>query len=170
MSLCLVLRAVETCALENNVYADLAPRELSSVGLSIDFKGLAVNGDSVILVVSSYGVKILTDLAAVAALSGIILEQVSKHRGLGQIVDSYYIVACSTEHLSESQTADTTETVDCNFYISHGIIPPNIFIHLLYYIYRKFASPFNRILHKNFIDFHTIRPARNRASRTPKVP
>ena len=68
--------------------------------------------------------KILTDLAAVAALSGIILEELSKHRRLGQVVDSYYIVALSTEHLSERKASDTAKAVNCNFNICHWNIPP----------------------------------------------
>ena len=46
VSLGLVLGAVETCALENNVNADLAPRKILSVLLSVDGQGLAVNSDS----------------------------------------------------------------------------------------------------------------------------
>ena len=42
VSLGLVLGAVETCALENNVNADLAPRKILSVLLSVDGQGLAV--------------------------------------------------------------------------------------------------------------------------------
>ena len=32
-----------------------------------------------------------------------------------EVVDSYYIVTLSAEHLTECETADTTETVNCNF-------------------------------------------------------
>ena len=124
VSLGLVLGAVETCALENNVNADLAPRKILSVLLSVDGQGLAVNSDSTLLIISGNGVKILTDLAAVAALSGIVLEELSKHRGLGQVVDSYYIVALSAEHLSECEASDTAKAVNCNFNICHWNIPP----------------------------------------------
>ena len=56
-----------------------------------------------------------TDLAAVTALSGIVLEKVSEHLGIGKIVDGNYLIALCAEHLSERKTADTTETVNSNF-------------------------------------------------------
>jgi hypothetical protein len=39
---------------------------------------------------------------------------VSQHLGGGQVVDSDNLEALSAEHLAESQTADTTETVNSN--------------------------------------------------------
>ena len=39
----LLLRSIETCALQNNVYIQLAPRQLSSVRNSIDGNLLAIN-------------------------------------------------------------------------------------------------------------------------------
>jgi hypothetical protein len=115
VSLALVLRAVETGALKNNVYADLAPRKLGSVSLSIDLKGLAVYGNGVSLIVSLYGVKILTYLAAVTALSGIILEKVGEHGRLGKVVDSNDLITLSAKHLSERKTTDTAKTINSNF-------------------------------------------------------
>ena len=115
MSLRLLLGAVETCALENNVNADLAPGELGSVSLGIDGKGLAVNCDSALLVISGNSMKVLADYAAVALLSSIILEKVSEHGGLCEIVDSNYLITRSIKHLSECKTTDTAETIDSNF-------------------------------------------------------
>jgi hypothetical protein len=115
VSLGLLLGAVETGALENNVNTDLAPRQLSSVCLCIDGQGLAVDSDGTSLIVSGNGVKVLTDDAAVALLRSIILEQVSEHRRLGQVVDCDDLVTLSAEHLTESQTTDTAETIDSNF-------------------------------------------------------
>ena len=69
----------------------------------------------------------LADLAAVAALSGIVLEKVSEHSRAGKVVDSDYLVALSAEHLTECQTADTTETIDCNFYRHDFILQKKIF-------------------------------------------
>ena len=127
VSLGLSLGYIETCALENNVNTELTPRKISSVGLSVDGDLLAVNDDSTgsyngLAIFSIYSglninsVKVLADSAAVAALSGIILEKVSEHLRLGKVVDSYYLIALCTEHLTECETADTAETVDCNFY------------------------------------------------------
>ena len=42
-----------------------------------------------------------------------------QHLGVGQVVDRDDFVALSAEHLTESQTADTSETVNCNLN-SHG--------------------------------------------------
>jgi len=60
-------------------------------------------------------VQILADLADVAALSGVVLEQVSQHSGAGQIIDGNYFVAFGAEHLSESQTSDTAKAINRNF-------------------------------------------------------
>ena len=54
-------------------------------------------------------------LSSVVALSGVVLQQVSQHLGGGQIVDGNNLEALSAEHLTESQTADTAKTVNCNF-------------------------------------------------------
>jgi len=116
VSLALLLGAVEACAFENNVNADLAPGKLVCLSHSIDLEGFAVNCDGTCLIVSLYSVKTFADLAAVAALRCIVLEQLSKHRGLGKIVDSDNFVAFSTEHLSESETANAAKTINSNFY------------------------------------------------------
>ena len=47
MSLCLSLGGIEACALQNYVNADLAPRKLSCVSLSIDLDILAINSDEI---------------------------------------------------------------------------------------------------------------------------
>ena len=114
MSLALRLGAVEACALEHYVDTELAPGQLSSVGLRIDGDFLAVNDDGVLACLNS--VEILTDGAAVTLLSGVVLEQVSEHGGSGKIVDRYYLVTLSAEHLSERKTTNAAEAVDCNFY------------------------------------------------------
>ena len=41
----LLLRSIETCALENYVNTQLTPRQLSSVGLCIDSDLLTINDD-----------------------------------------------------------------------------------------------------------------------------
>ena len=79
MSLSLSLGCVETCALKNYVNADLSPRKLSSVSLSVDCKSLAVNCESTSLIISCYCVKVFTDIATVTALSCILLEKLSDH-------------------------------------------------------------------------------------------
>ena len=59
-------------------------------------------------------IKPVTDLAAEGTLSGIVLQQVSQHLGAGQVVDCDDLVTLSIKHLTESQTTNTTETIDSN--------------------------------------------------------
>jgi hypothetical protein len=54
-------------------------------------------------------------VTVVTTLSGVVLEKVSKHRGLGEVVDSYDFVTLSTEHLTECETTDTAKAVNSNF-------------------------------------------------------
>ena len=63
MSLSLILGGVEAGALENYVYADLAPRKILRVFLSINGDLLAVNGDGVFAGLN--GVNFVSRLAAV---------------------------------------------------------------------------------------------------------
>ena len=119
MSHRLILGAVETGALKNNVNAKLAPRAVSSVLLSVDLKNLAVNRDGVSLVIGNNGVTVVT------TLSGIVLQKVSEHGSLGQVVDCNDLITLSVEHLTESQTSDTAKAVNGNFY-GHFCVPPSI--------------------------------------------
>ncbi len=114
MSHGLVLGAVETGALENYVYADLAPGQLAGVSLSINGDFLTVNDNGILACL--YSVQILTDHTAIALLSSVILQEVCEHSGVGQVVDGNYLITLSTEHLTESQTTDTAEAVNSNFY------------------------------------------------------
>ena len=127
MSLALCLRGIEAGAFENDVYAELAPRKVLSLGLRIDGDFLSVNDDGTggydgLAVLAVNGglnvdsVEILADPSAVAALSGIILEKMREHLGVGEVVDGNDLVAGSVEHLAESKTSDSSEAVDCNFY------------------------------------------------------
>ena len=59
---------------------------------------------------------VLSHLAAVGTLSGIVFKKMREHLGAGKIVDCDYLVAFRVKHLTESKTADTTETVNGNFY------------------------------------------------------
>ena len=60
--------------------------------------------------------KVLTDSSAVPALSGVVLEEMSEHLGLGEVVDGDDFVSGGVEHLSECETSDSAESIDCNFY------------------------------------------------------
>jgi hypothetical protein len=114
VSLALVLGAVETCALENYVNTEFAPGAILSVLASVDLDFLAVNDDGILCGFNC--VLAFADVAEVRTLSCIVLEKVSEHFGLCEVVDSNYFVAFSVEHLTECETADTTETINGNFY------------------------------------------------------
>ncbi len=113
--LCLVFGAVEACALKHNVYADFAPGKLSCVCNCINFQGFAVYSDGACFIVRGNRVCAFADFAAVTALCGVILQKMCQHGGLGKVVDCDDIIAFCAEHLSECETADTAETIDCNF-------------------------------------------------------
>ena len=50
--------------------------------------------------------------------------------GRGQVIDSDNLEALSAEHLTECQTADTTETVNSNFNRHKIFLHKNIFLFL----------------------------------------
>ena len=52
--------------------------------------------------------------ARIAALRGVVLQQVSEHLRGSQIVDGNDLIALSAEHLAESETANAAETVNSN--------------------------------------------------------
>ncbi len=108
MSLGLSLAGVETGALQNHVNTQLAPGQLGGVGLGIDGDLLAIDGDGALASGNGVGQSIL-------ALSGVILQQMSQHLGGSQVVDGDNLVTLSAEHLTESQTTNAAETVNCNF-------------------------------------------------------
>ena len=130
VSLGLGLGGVEAGALEHDVNVQGFPGQVGRLGLGVDGDFLAVHGDGAgnlhgLAVFFEHGlfgfdgVLVFADHAAVTLLSGVILEQMSQHRGAGQVVDGNDLIPGSVEHLTESETADASKTVDSNFY-SHG--------------------------------------------------
>ena len=108
----LLLAGVEAGALQNDIDVQLAPGSVLCVLNSVDLDLLAVDDDGVLG--SLDGVLALADLAAERTLSSIVLQQVSQHLGAGQVVDCDDLVTLSIKHLTESQTTNTTETIDSN--------------------------------------------------------
>ena len=94
----------------------LAPRNVLSVLLSIDLDRLAVHSDAVLASLNLVSV-------LVGTLSGIVLEEVCEHLRAGEVVDCNNFITLSVEHLTESETADTTKTIDSNFYCHLKITP-----------------------------------------------
>ena len=71
MCLSFVLRAVESCTLQNYVYADFAPWKISSLWLLVDGDFLAVYSDGILSSLNS--VQTLAINAGISALCCIIL-------------------------------------------------------------------------------------------------
>ena len=124
MSHGLFLGGVETGALEHDVNTQLAPGALFGILDGVDGDLFAVNDDGILGRFD--GVLVLADDAAVALLGGVILEQVRQHGGAGQVVDRDDFVALGTEHLTESKTADPSETINCNFHCHCETLLKNI--------------------------------------------
>ena len=101
------------------ILCEVAPRKVSRILFSENLESLTVYGDSACFVISTYSV-----CKSISALCGVVLEKMSEHRGFGKVVDSNDFITFCTKHLSECKTADTTETVNCNFNC-HLIYPPN---------------------------------------------
>ncbi len=109
MSLSLSLGGVETGALQDYINTDLTPRSVVCIRdridldlFSIDRNGIFTSSDSISLRIS--------------ALGAVILQKMSKHLRGGQVVDCNDLKTLSSEHLTESKTSNTAESIDCNFY------------------------------------------------------
>ena len=114
----LLLRSIETCALENYVNTKLPPRQFSCIRLSVNGNFLTVNDDRVVS--SLYGVLVLTELASETTLSSVILKKVSEHLWRCKVVDGNYLITFCLKHLTESQTTDTAKTVNSN--LNHFVL------------------------------------------------
>ena len=145
----LILRSIETCALENDVDVESAPRKVSCILLLVDSDLLAIYLDvtsSFLTILSERSIVerncmdgLLTDDALITTVSGIILQELSQHLRAGQVVDSNNLITGSCEHLTESQTADTAETIDSYFYVCHFTL---LFIKVYKMYFRKNFSSF----------------------------
>ena len=109
----LLLRSVETSALEHNINTKLTPRKLSCVWLSVDSDFLTINDDRVVCCFNS--VLTFTELASETTLCSVILEEVSKHLWACQVIDSDYFITFSLEHLTESEATNTAKAVNSYF-------------------------------------------------------
>ncbi len=114
VGLSLFLLGVEAGALEHDVHAELAPGQISRVGHLVDDDLLAVNNDVVVFAFALVELDLVGQ--RVVALGGVVLEQVGKHLGRGQVVDRDDFVVGVAEHLTERQTADAAEAIDSNFH------------------------------------------------------
>ena len=154
------LRSIEARAFENDVYFELGPRAVCRVFFRVNFNRLAVDRDGTRFVVRGNRVG-----KGIFALCGIVLQKVRQHLGAGEVVDSDDFVAFGSEHLSESKTADTAETVNRNSYVCHNEkSSDNILIVILRYIllsvvlYHTSRSSSNRFTppRRKFPDFFSF--------------
>ena len=111
-----LFRGVESGTLQNYIYADLSPRKLSCVSFCINLNLFSVNDDRIISCRYSVSQSIFT-------LRRIIFQQMCKHFRRSKVVDCYYLISLCAKHLSECQTANTSESIDRYFYC-HVSIPP----------------------------------------------
>jgi len=118
--------AIEASALEHDVDAELTPGEVHGFGFGIDGDLLAIDDDGArdldglaVFLVFRFdgidGVEILADDAAITLLGGVVLQEVGEHLGAREVVDGDDFVAFGTKHLTESETANASESVNRNF-------------------------------------------------------
>lgn len=134
MRLCLGFGGVETGAFEHYIDADFFPGEVCGVLFGVDLDLLAVDDDCALFCFDLIGESVL-------ALRAVVLQKVSEHLGIGEVVDGDDFVACGAEHLAESKTADSAEAVDSNSDIFHNESSKKV-------IFRKGSvAPHRYILH-----------------------
>ena len=102
--------SIESGALQNDINVQILPRKVCSILFCIDGNLLAIYNNAVL---SSLYFSVITTVRC------IILEKISKHLRAGKIVDCYHFISVRLKHLSESQTSNTSETIDCYSYICH---------------------------------------------------
>ncbi len=144
MSLRLGLAGIEAGALKHYVNIEGLPGEILSLRHGVYGDFLAVNGDRAgnlyglavffeLRLLRLDGVLVLADNAAESLLSGVILEKMSEHSRAGKVVDSDDLIAGSSEHLTESETADTAKTVNGNSY-GHFMYSSELCVMVFYWI------------------------------------
>ena len=92
--------------LNDDVNAQLAPRQILGIALAQDLHGMAVGHEA-----------ILGDLDRIegAAVDRVILQQVSHRRDVAEVVDGQDLDLRVLDHGAVRQTSDAAETVDAYF-------------------------------------------------------
>ena len=116
----LLLRGVETGALQDNIDIQSLPRKVLCVCLLVNRNLLAVDGNGILTCLDR--VLALAVLSEEATLRSIILQQVRQHLRLREIVDRNNLIALRLKHLAERKASDTSKSVNRNF--NHGFYPP----------------------------------------------
>ena len=118
MSRSLLLRGVETGALQDNIDIQSLPRKVLCVCLLVNRNLLAVDGDGILTCLDR--VLALADLAEEATLRSVVLQKVCEHLRLREVVDRNDFIALGLKHLAERKTSDASKSVNRNF--NHGFI------------------------------------------------
>ena len=137
-------RSIETGAFENYVDFVLFPRNVFSVFFGVDVDLFAVYDNCALgLFVACAFVDFVRNAVRVfiSALRGIVFEKVREHFRVGKVVDSHYFVALSVEHLSESETTDTTESVNTNSDFCHFCVLQKMCFIIYFLLFKAILSP-----------------------------
>ena len=95
----------EARGLDNQVYADFAPRDVQRVAVAEHANLMAIDNDEIALDL---------DLVVNTAMDGIVLQKMGVSLGAARIVDSDDVECRILLHRAENKSADTTEAVDTN--------------------------------------------------------
>ena len=109
----------EAGGLDDDIDTEIAPRKISRVALSENLDFLAINDD---------GALCCLDGAGEAAHDRIVLQQVSKSLGVGEVVDGHnFQIGALLLESAEEVASDAAEAVNANAN-SHSI-PPSVHAH-----------------------------------------
>ena len=94
-----------TGGFHNNVNALLSPRKIRGIAFGRDLDLFALDHQVAVD---------HTDFAGIGAVDAVVLQQMGKGVHIGQVVDGDHFKLRPRHELSESQTADSAKTIDCN--------------------------------------------------------
>ena len=105
----------DACALDHDLHAVVAPGNLRGVTLGDDRDPLAVDNEVAVDHI---------DVARVAAVVGVVLEQVRVGLRVCQVVDRHdlEVIAMEVEHALEHLPTDSAEAVDANVRRHEGLL------------------------------------------------
>ena len=87
------------------------------------FAGVCLGGDPHALAVDDQGVLFDLDAALERAVHGVVLEQVTKRRGVGEVVDGDELdVGAALDRSADGETTDAAEAIDAHSN-SHSVLP-----------------------------------------------
>ncbi|MNY31176.1 hypothetical protein D3C86_1653250 [compost metagenome] len=97
----------EACALQNDVNAEVAPRQFFRVAVRQNLNFFAVHFEEAVM---------NFNFTLEFTLSCIIFKQMSKHLSVSQVVDCYHFDTFYILNTAECKASNTSKTVNTNFY------------------------------------------------------